>query len=94
MILRCPMVPGVNDIGAHFEAIASLARENPAIRHVDILPYHSWGRGKPMPLWCDHWGLNLPTADEEDILRWTRSLVPFGSASALQKTYRLGTCTL
>lgn len=82
VILRCPMVPGVNDSAEHFEAIARLAKTHPNIRQVDILPYHQWGRGKPMPLWCDHWGLNLPSTDEETKNRWKSILIQTGNAKA------------
>ncbi len=82
VILRCPMVPGLNDSDAHFDAIARLARENPSIRQVDILPFHPWGRGKPMPLWCEHWGLNMPPAGENDKARWKSLLHQTGNSRA------------
>lgn len=82
IILRCPMVPGVNDSLEHFEAIARLAEENPAIRQVDILPYHHWGRGKSTPRWCEHWGLNRPTASEADKIRWRSLLTQTGNVKA------------
>jgi pyruvate formate lyase activating enzyme len=82
IILRCPMVPGINDGDAHFEAIARLAMGNQSIRQVDILPYHPWGRGKPMPLWCDHWGLNLSAASEKDTRRWQSLIEQTGNTKA------------
>ncbi len=55
IILRCPIIPDVNLCQAHFDAIAQTALENPAIRQIDLLPYHPLGiskyrrLGKPSP---------------------------------------------
>lgn len=38
-ILRMPMIPGVNDEPAHFEAVAALMRDAKRLVRVDILPY-------------------------------------------------------
>jgi pyruvate formate lyase activating enzyme len=82
VILRCPMVPGVNDTEVHFEAMACLAAKNPNIRQVDILPYHPWGRGKPKPFWCEDQELNLPTVNEHDKERWNTLLAKTGNTKA------------
>lgn len=82
IILRCPMVPEINDSLEHFEAIARLADGSASIKQVDILPYHHWGRGKPAPLWCEHWGLNRPGATEEDKHRWRSLLKQTGNLKA------------
>ena len=38
-ILRLPIIPGINDNRAHFEAAAALVENSKALRQVDILPY-------------------------------------------------------
>jgi pyruvate formate lyase activating enzyme len=50
IILRCPMIPGVNDSDAHLEAIADLANRLANIIEVHILPYHRIGEGKRVQL--------------------------------------------
>ena len=45
IILRCPIIPGLNDNKEHFRAIASLAAEMPRLE-IDILPHHNMGRDK------------------------------------------------
>lgn len=56
IILRCPLVPGVNDALAHLEGIAALAAAYPKLAGVEIMSYHAMGRdkarrcGKPSPL--------------------------------------------
>ena len=46
MILRCPMIPGVNLFPAHYDAIATLSRRYDAIKTVNLMPYHDMAKGK------------------------------------------------
>jgi len=46
IILRCPLVPGINDTVEHLSSIAGLAVQYPQLLAVDILPYHDMGRDK------------------------------------------------
>jgi len=46
ILLRLPLVPGVNDDAEHLKAIASLLEELPGIRGAQIMPYHSLGSAK------------------------------------------------
>lgn len=45
VILRVPLVPGVNDTDAHLDAIADLAARYP-LAGVEVMPYHALGRDK------------------------------------------------
>jgi pyruvate formate lyase activating enzyme len=45
VVLRCPLVPGVNDTQAHLETIVALANRLP-FRSIEVLPYHSGGVAK------------------------------------------------
>jgi pyruvate formate lyase activating enzyme len=55
--LRCPIIPGVNDHEMELEAMAAFAAQLPAVRHVNLLPYHragipkfqQVGRSYPLP---------------------------------------------
>ncbi|MBR7032191.1 MAG: glycyl-radical enzyme activating protein [Clostridia bacterium] len=46
IVLRCPIIPGVNDNADHYDAIASLADELESVIRVDLEPYHDLGAGK------------------------------------------------
>ena len=46
ILLRCPIIPGLNDSDGHIATVAALAREYPNIRGVEIMPYHDMGKGK------------------------------------------------
>ena len=40
LVLRLPLIPGVNDNPQTLAAVAQLAAEMPALQRVDLLPYH------------------------------------------------------
>ena len=46
ILLRCPLVPGVNDSPDHFKAIADYALDYPRLAGIEILPYHTNGLSK------------------------------------------------
>ena len=46
VLVRLPLVPGLNDRPEHFAAIADLSRRLPNLLGVEIMPYHRLGLGK------------------------------------------------
>ena len=51
IVLRCPLIPGVNDEDAHLIRIASLANElGASVKQIDLEPYHPMGEGKSQEL--------------------------------------------
>jgi pyruvate formate lyase activating enzyme len=46
VVLRCPIVPGLNDRPDHFRGIAELANGLAAVREIHLLPYHPLGVSK------------------------------------------------
>lgn len=81
IILRCPMVPGVNDQEEHFQAIARLSGAHPGLR-VEILPYHDMSRDKRRRLAMEeiHLETHIPTPAE--IRRWKSLLQTAGVRSS------------
>jgi len=43
IVLRCPIVPGLNDRREHLEALGDLARSCRNVMRIDILPFHPFG---------------------------------------------------
>ena len=72
VVLRCPVIPGVNDTPAHFEGIAALTKELPGILQADLLPYHALGNDKRRQLSLPADGFTAP--DEETAERWHEAL--------------------
>jgi pyruvate formate lyase activating enzyme len=46
IVLRCPILPGINDSEEDFAAIALLNQKYPGLRGIEILPYHDTGQYK------------------------------------------------
>lgn len=46
IVLRCPIIPNVNDNKSHFEKIAELTKKYKSIKSVEFMPYHPLGIAK------------------------------------------------
>lgn len=46
IILRCPIIPGLNDRPDHFKGIAALAESLTNVQEIHVLPYHALGESK------------------------------------------------
>ena len=46
VILRCPIIPGINDYVKHFEKIAEIANKHACIQSIELMPYHPLGISK------------------------------------------------
>ncbi len=73
IILRCPIIPGVNDDKAHFSAIAELASELRHCSEIQIEPYHKLGLSKALHLGKTQTA--FPNAlDDATINQWVRAI--------------------
>lgn len=68
VILRCPIIPKVNDTNAHLKAICDISNKYPNIRIVDILPYHNMIKSCNFKYINNHRKFQVPT--KEDKLVW------------------------
>ncbi|MBR2650694.1 MAG: glycyl-radical enzyme activating protein [Clostridia bacterium] len=46
IVLRCPLIPGVNTTDEHYDAIAKLALTLRGVSEVNVMAYHTLGDGK------------------------------------------------
>ncbi|MDX9959800.1 MAG: glycyl-radical enzyme activating protein [Clostridia bacterium] len=79
VLLRLPLVPGVNDSRKHLAGIAALLARYPALQGAQIMPYHSLGSGK-----AARFGLVDPmpghtNATQSEIAAWLDSLHSLGA---------------
>jgi pyruvate formate lyase activating enzyme len=77
ILLRCPVVKGLNDREDHFKKLAALSRELPDLAGIEILPYHKLGASK-----VEYMGLD-PQDEYEQVPRaesdtWTEAVRSFG----------------
>ncbi|MFA5263094.1 MAG: radical SAM protein [Opitutaceae bacterium] len=77
VILRCPLVPGINDQDEHLRTIASFAAAHPWMK-VDILPYHELARDKRRRLHMPEITLETRTPAASDMQHWRDVLIGGG----------------
>jgi len=77
VILRCPIIPGVNDNDAHFEALSALRGKYGCIREIELMPYHNTGRDKWEKQGLLYAFLDLPTATVGQKRLWQERLEYF-----------------
>ena len=53
IILRCPIIPGINDDDTHYHGIADTANKYKNIKEINIMPYHTLGNSKREKLGMD-----------------------------------------
>ncbi len=70
IILRCPLIPGVNDNEEHLNGIKALIKKYPLLKAVEIMPYHDMGKDKARKTGMAYKLLEIKNADENDKKRW------------------------
>ncbi len=69
-ILRCPIIPTINDNEEHLLSIAETANKLSNILEINIEPYHPLGKGKSEMLGKDYPLKDLSFPEEETIKTW------------------------
>ena len=64
LVIRCPIVPGVNDRPDHFEALAKLYTSIPSAAGIQLMPYHRLGQGKTTRFGAQSESFTVPTAPQ------------------------------
>ena len=70
VILRCPIIPGVNDNEEHFFGIAQLANLLKNVLAIDIEPYHALGNNKYKRLGKEDTVQEFEIPSEEQVHAW------------------------
>lgn len=79
IILRCPIIPGINDTPEHFRGIAGVSNRYPSIRSVEIMPYHNYGNFKFNQLGREA-PIQQESVDEQTKNKWVVQLKRLGCA--------------
>ncbi len=77
VILRLPIIPGINDTAAHMEAAAAYRRAHPNVQSLEIMPYHAMGKSKWEQLGLSYRFPALPSATAEQAAAWKQLLSQF-----------------
>lgn len=78
IILRCPIVPGINDTDKHFEAICNLYKDYPKLFGIEIMPYHNIGLDKARKIGAEGQFISIDTTDKEKSREWISALHELG----------------
>lgn len=73
-VLRCPIIPTVNDREDHFVGIAALANTLKNVREIVIEPYHTLGTGKYTRLGRSYELEGVPAPDGTAVDDWIRAI--------------------
>jgi pyruvate formate lyase activating enzyme len=82
ILLRCPLVPGVNDTPEHLAGIAALADRYPRLVGVEVMPYHDLGREKASRIGQEYVLAGVPSADDVTKATWLDRLHDLGCTQA------------
>jgi pyruvate formate lyase activating enzyme len=78
MLLRCPIIPGINDTNDHFEAIVRLSRKYPAFEGIELMPYHDYGVPKYRQIGRTGYPITAATVSRDQKSRLQQQLIGMG----------------
>jgi len=78
LILRCPLIPGINDDLPHLAEIARLSRL-PGVLGTEVLPWHNMGVGKREGLGLPPDLADLPNTNDAQKEKWRETLMGYGA---------------
>lgn len=70
LILRCPIIPGLNDRPEHIKQIAAIANQLAKVQEIHILPYHPLGKSKSQKLGKEAILNDVVAPDEKQVQQW------------------------
>ena len=74
VILRCPIIPTINDTEEHFKGIAETANKLHHIIEINIEPYHPMGNGKASMLDRTYELEDLTFPENDTVTRWIETI--------------------
>lgn len=74
IVLRCPIIPTVNDTPEHFKGIADTANKLKNILEINIEPYHPLGNSKSELLDRDYSLKDLTFPENEAVEKWMEDI--------------------
>jgi glycyl-radical enzyme activating protein len=78
VILRCPIIPGVNDTPEHFRGIRGIDEKYPLLKGIELMPYHKMGTAKGETSGCYNQVQEWEPADQAMKDQWISKLNEMG----------------
>ena len=73
-VLRCPIIPKMNDRKSHFNGIAKLANRLSGIIEINILPYHPLGKSKSSRIGKEYPMLCKEFPEDDEVRTWIETV--------------------
>jgi glycyl-radical enzyme activating protein len=83
VILRCPIIPGVNDSLQHFETIVAISKKYDSIQAVEVMPFHDWGFHKYKLIGRERPKISSETISKETAAKWKEGLRKLGCSKII-----------
>ncbi len=83
IVLRCPIIPNINDNNEHFERISQLANLYKSIHHVEILPYHPMGKSKAKEIGVLY-TIKEEIPEDETVNQWIANIQSYGYQNVIK----------
>jgi len=74
IILRCPIVPDLNDRNDHFEKLAAVANTLKNLKEIDIMPFHPYGEYKNRQIGETYSLSNITAVEDKIALSWIEKI--------------------
>lgn len=74
IMLRCPLVPGLNAEERHFEALGKLADSLNHILEIHAIPFHPFGASKCESIGWEYLLKDTPAVEDETAEEWIRQI--------------------
>lgn len=74
LVLRCPVIPGLNDRAEHFAAVAELASGLRGVVEIQVLPYHPLGSSKSQRLGREYPLGEILRPSEAQVQAWVSAI--------------------
>jgi len=84
IILRCPIIPKVNDNVDHFKKIGAITESLLNVIQINVIPYHSLGVIKRMNIGCEISQLKAETPNNDVIQGWCKRISEFTDVPVVQ----------
>ena len=76
IILRCPLIPGVNDSEEHLRGIAQMHKKYPDLAGIEVMPYHKMGVSKASRVGLTQEEFRVPDRAQKDA--WQAAIEGYG----------------
>lgn len=83
IVLRCPIIPNINDNDEHFARIVQLAQMHTNIDHIELLPYHPMGKSKAKEIGVLY-TIEAKIPEDDIVISWIDKIKALGYEKVVQ----------